>query len=218
MARPIEAMRAVERAPLRTVRLQTMEHLGANPWRTLNRLVDQGALTRLAHGVYAAPPDGRDGRTWKPTLEAAALAVATARFGNRRAVLMGIGAARHWAAVPRAVGITTIAVPDAGRSPVTLDIGGIVHFIPRDLGRLDAVLERTELGQALVTTPAQTLFDLLMKPNQGGAANVAAEAARNLAARASADELREVVEPAARVNAVVRQTLTELEERDGQTR
>lgn len=168
MAKDVDALRAIERSPLRTVRPQDLEPAFAHARRTIARLVDAGALMRLAHGVYTAPPDGRDGRQWRPTLEAAGLALATARFGNRNVVLVGLGAARHWAAIPRAIGVTTVAVPEAGRPPVQLDRGGTVHLIPRDIARLDAVLESTELGRGLVTTPAQTLYDLLMKPAQGG--------------------------------------------------
>lgn len=217
MTKDIELVRAIARAPLRTARFQSVQHFGSNPWRTLTRIADHGGLAHLTQGIYTAPPDGRDGRTWKPTLEAAALAVATARFGNRNAILMGLGAARYWAALPRAIGITTVAVPVAGRAPVTINNGATAHFIPRDLDHLDAVLERTELGEALVTTPAQTLFDLVMKPNQGGAPDIAAEAARLIAAQVSADDLSEVIDQAGRANNSLRQILKDLEERDDLT-
>ena len=158
-------------------------------WQTLDR-PDQGAVTRLTHGTYAVPPDGGDGRTWRPTLEAAGLAGATARFGNRNAILIGLGAARHWAAIPRAIGVTAVAVPEARWPPVELDQGGRVHQIPRDIDRLQAVLETTELGPALVTTPAQTLYDLTMKPAQGRVpeeADAAAQSPRSGSGRRSSD-------------------------------
>jgi len=217
MVNDVDIVRAIERAPLRTVRFVDLRKLGTNMWRTLDRLADQGAVTRLAHGVYTVPPDGRDGGTWRPTLEAAGLAVATARFGNRNAVLMGLGAARHWTAIPRAIGVTTVAVPEAGRPPVELDGGGRVHLIPRDLDRLDAVLETTELGPVLVTTPAQTLYDLTMKPAQGGMPDEAAAAARNLRARVRVEDLRGVVDTHGRANAALRTMLKamDLEARHG---
>ena len=162
--------------------------------------------------MYPVPPDGRDGRTWRPTIEAAGLAVATARFGNRNAVLMGLGAARHWAAIPRAIGVTTVAVPEAGRPPVELDRGGRVYMIPRDVERLDAVLDRTELGPALVTTPAQTIYDLTMKPAQGGMPNEAAAAVRNLRAQVRPEDLNAIVNAHGRANAALRTMLDEMTE------
>lgn len=207
MATDIELIRRIERAPLRTVRFAEIRALGTNVWRNVDGLVERGALVRLAQGVYTAPPDGLDGRTWRPSLEAAGLAIATARFGNRQAILMGLGAARHWAAIPRAIGVTTVAVPKAGRPPVELEGGGRIHLIPRDLDRLDAVLERTELGPGLVTTPAQTLYDLAMRPAQGGMPDEAADAVRNLRARVEADDLAEVTREHGRANAELRTIL-----------
>ncbi|MFK4790052.1 type IV toxin-antitoxin system AbiEi family antitoxin [Microbacterium sp. ZW T5_56] len=211
MGNDIEALQTVARAPLRTLRPQDLDHILTHPRRTLVRLTDNGALTRIAKGIYTAPPNGHDGRTWKPTLEAAGLAAGTARFGNRNAILMGIGAARHWAAIPRAIGVTTIAVPEAGRGPVDLDHGGTVHFIPRNLDRIDAVLERTELGPALVATPAQTLFDLAMKPMQGGMPDEAAAAIKNLLAVVTAKDLRKIMSRHTRANATLRAALDTLE-------
>ncbi|MEV8360300.1 hypothetical protein [Microbacterium sp. NPDC076895] len=211
MATDIDLLRTIERAPMRTARYADLRGLGTNVWRTLDGLVEQGAVARLAHGVYTVPPDGADGRTWKPTLEAAGLAVATARFGNRNAVLMGIGAARFWAAIPRAIGATTAAVPKAGQAPVELEHGGILHLIPRDLHKLHAGLERTELGDALVTTPAQTAYDLLMKPKQGGMPAAALAAARDLRGQIRAADLAHVVERWGRANTAVRQMLRDLE-------
>lgn len=211
MANDVDALRAIERAPLRTVRPQDLESNLAHARRTIARLVERGALVRLAKGVYAAPPEGRDGRQWRPTLEAAGLAVATARFGNRNAVLMGLGAARHWAAIPRAIGVTAVAIPEAGRPPVTLDTGGIVRLIPRDIDRLDVVLEQNELGRALVTTRAQTLYDLLMKPRRGGMPDEAWAAARYLRGQVRPADLRRVVDTLGRANAAVRETLNGME-------
>ena len=213
MVNDVDALRASERAPLRTVRPQDLEADLAHARRTIARLADRGALVRLAKGVYAAPPEGRDGRQWRPTLEVGGLAVATARFGNRNAVLMGLGAARHWAAIPRAIGVTTVAIPEAGRPPVTLDGGGMVHLIPRDVERLDAVAEQNELGRALVTTPAQTLYDLLMKPGQGGMPDEALAAARHLREQVGPAELRRVIDTFGRANAAVRGALDEMETR-----
>lgn len=212
MTNDIIALRAVERAPLRTVRPQDLDEGLTHARRTVNRLLDAGALTRLTRGVYTAPPGGRDGHDWRPTLEAAGLALATARFGNRNAILMGLGAARHWAAIPRAIGVTTVAVPRAGMPPVALEDGGEVRLIPRDLDRIEAILETTELGPALVTTPAQTLYDLLMKPEQGGMPEEAAAAATNLRPRVDAADFRRIIRTFGRANTAVRESLTHMEQ------
>lgn len=214
MPTDIDLIRAIERAPMRTARYAELRELGSNVWRTLDALVEQGAVTRLAHGVYAVPPGGLDGRTWKPTLEAAGLAVATARFGHRNGVLMGIGAARFWAAIPRAIGVTTVAVPEAGRPPVELDHGGTLCLIPRELTKLRAAVEETELGDGLVTTPAQTLYDLLMKSKQGGMPDEAVAATRNFRSQVDAGDFADIVDLWGRANDAVRRTLRDLE-RDG---
>ncbi|MGF3030849.1 hypothetical protein [Microbacterium alcoholitolerans] len=160
------------------------------------------------------PPDGRDGRTWKPPLEPAGLAVAAARFGHRNVALTGIGAARHWAAIPRAIAITLVAVPGRNYVEVALDAGGIVRFVKRDIERLDLVLERTALGPGLVTTPAQTLYDLLMRPGQGRLQDEAGAAAANLGSRVTAEELAAIAATAGRSNAAVRQMIDHLRGRD----
>lgn len=214
MAEDVDLLMAVERAPLRTARLKDLEGYTARPWRVVKQLVDRGALVRLTHGIYTAPPEGRDGRTWKPPLEPAGLAVAATRFGHRNAALTGLGAARHWAAIPRAIGVTTVAVQGRNYVPVTLDTGGIVQFVARELERVDIVMERTALGQGLVTTPQQTLYDLLMRPAQGGLPDEALAAAQNLAARIRFDELARVAEAAGRANTAVRAMIEHLRERD----
>ncbi len=212
MDNALEVMRAIERAPLRTVRYEDLKGLGTNVWRTLNKLVEQGALARLVRGIYCAPPDGRDSREWTPSIEAAGLAVATARHGNRNAILMGIGAARHWGVLPRALTWTMVAVPTSGYRPVVTS-GGTVHFVARDLDRLEAVVDRTELGDALVTTSAQTLLDLLSRPRQGGNPEAVAEAVRNLAAQVDASDFANVVNAATRVNEATRAMAASLKAR-----
>ena len=210
--RELDVVQAIARAPMRTMRYADLRQLGVNVWRTADRLISTGALTRLTKGVYTAPPDGRDGRTWRPTLETAGLALATARFGNRRAVLMGLGAARFWTAIPRAIGVTTVAIVEAGRPPVELDRGGTVHLISRDLTKLDTVLERTELGQGLVTMPAQTMYDLMMKPNQGRMPEEAHAAVQNLRAQVTSEDLLEVVERLGRANTRVRELIDQMQD------
>lgn len=215
MAADVDIVRAVARAPLRTLRLKEVPELARNTWRTTDRLVEQGALVRLAHGVYTAVPDGGDGRTWKPPLEAAALALATARFGAREVALMGVSAARHWAAIPRAIGVATVAVPRRGYAPVTLEGGGLVKFVPRKLDALELVLERTGLGEGLVTTPEQTLFDLLGRRDRDGLGHEVAGAIENLTAQVKTDDFSEIVTRARIVPAGAREMLKRLETANG---
>ena len=211
MTADVEILRAVARAPLRTLRLKDIPALARNTWRATDRLVEQGALVRLAHGVYTAPPDGRDGRNWKPPLEAAALALATARFGARNAALMGISAARHWAAIPRAVGVATVAVPRRGYAPLTIEGGGLVKFVPRRMEALELVLERTRLGDGLVTTPEQTLFDLLGRTDRDGLGLEITGAVENLTARVRPNEFAEIIARARIVPTAARHILKRLE-------
>ncbi len=205
----VELMRVVARAPLRTVRWEDIAARTPNAARTLARLVDIGALTRIARGVYVAPPGGADGRTWKPALEVAALALGTARFGQRQVALTGIGAARFWQAIPRAIAETTLAVPVPGRHPVALDTGGLVRFVHRDLDRIDATLEATVLGDALIATPAQTLYDLLADRRRGPLAAEAGEAIANLTRRIDVADLADIAAGAQRVPSAVTILLAE---------
>lgn len=214
MARDTDVLRAIERAPLRTVRLKALTEFGPNIWRVLDRLAEQGAVKRLTQGIYTVPPGGRDARRWKPPIEEAGIAIAVARFGDRQAAMTDITAARHWAAMPRAIGVATIAVPRAGYAPVTLDDGGTVRFIPRKLDELDLALERIGQGNALVTTLAQTLFDLLMRPDRAGLPEEAIQAAANLQPRVTARDLEFVTAQAKRVNDRVREALHQIRERD----
>ncbi len=211
----VDIARAVERAPLRTLRLKDVPELARNTWRATDRLVDQGALVRLTHGVYTAPPDGRDGRTWRPPLEVAALALATARFGAREVALMGVSAARHWAAIPRAIGVATVAVPRRGYAPLTLAGGGLVKFVPRKMEALELVLERTGLGDGLITTPEQTLLDLLGRTERDGIAREVTGAIENLTAQVRPDHFAEIIANAHVVPAGARDVLKRLETMDG---
>lgn len=206
MTRQFDVLRAVERAPMRTVRYADMKGLSSNVWRDLDALVGLGALLRLAHGVYTAPPNGRDARSWTPNLETAGLALATARHGDRNAILMGLGAARYWGAIPRAIGETVVAIPAAGYRPVDVD-GGKVHFAARNVEKVEASVERVELGLGLVATREQTLFDLLMRPRQGSNSFAAEEGAQNLFPQVDPEEFAEITRSATQVNGSVRAVL-----------
>lgn len=210
MAKKIDLLRTIERAPMRTVRYADVKSLASNVWRDLGALVETGAVVRLAHGVYTAPPDGRDGRSWTPSLESAGLALATARQGNRNAILMSLGAARYWGAIPRAIANTVIAIPAAGIRPISVG-GGTIHFVARDIDRVEASVERTELGMGLITTRAQTLFDLLMRPRLGENTAAAEEGARNLISQVDPEEFTEIIRPMRQINRSVKEVQTRLQ-------
>ncbi len=202
--RDVELIQRISRMPLRTTRWQDIDDVEVNAARKLKRLEEMGAVTRIAHGVYTVPPNGADGRRWKAPLEAAALALATVRFGDRQAVLMGPSAARHWGTIPRALGAAQVAVSGATGRPMRLRDGTTVTFVVRDLARLDAVVERTALGDALITTPAQTLYDLLTRGRHNGDAEATREGITNLAHRVDPDELAAIADRHLRVAPAVR--------------
>lgn len=170
--------------PMRAVRPADLDGLYVNPRAVLAKQAKAGKVHKVAHGVYVAvPDDAYDPKRWRPALEAAAGAVGTAMFGDRRVALMGLSAARLHRVVPRARARADVAI---GRrhAPVRLADRdhGVVNFVRRDLDDLDVQPIRTELGTILVTTPEQTLVDLAL----GRAADTAdvREAMRGLARKA----------------------------------
>ncbi|MBO3103490.1 type IV toxin-antitoxin system AbiEi family antitoxin [Cellulomonas fengjieae] len=148
--------------PMRTVRPADLDDLFVNPRAVLRDRAAKGELHRVAYGTYiAVPDDAHDQARWRPGLEAAAAAVATAIFGDRTTALMGMTAARLLGAAPRAYGHATVAAPRRHRDvPLTDRRDAVIHFVPRDLDALDVRPIATELGVTLVTTPEQTLVDL----------------------------------------------------------
>ena len=184
---------AITRAPLRTVRPANLAEVYTQPNTQLHRLARQGRVRHLAHGFYCAIPDDK-GPNWQPTVEAAAAGIATAIFGDKNIVLMGMTAARILGGYPRAIGNATIATP-LQHDPVRLLFKkGIVRFMKRDTDALDARLERTELGGVLVTTPEQTVLDLTKRPGLAGTLEAAAEAVRNLLPRCDRATLERIAD------------------------
>lgn len=155
-----DVVRRAARAPLRTIRTAELALAYAHPRQEVREFERRGLLHRLAHGIYCAPPPEGDPATWRPTLEAAAAAVATALYGDRVPVLTGLTAARMHRALPRAIGVGHVAVPTQRRPLRLADRDGEVRFVMRAVAELDAVAMATELGQVLVTTPEQTVLDL----------------------------------------------------------
>jgi hypothetical protein len=155
------ALQRLARAPMRTVRAGDIADLYAHPGPELSLLLRRGVVRRLAHGIYCAVPQEYVGsHTWRPTVEAAAAAIATALYGDRVPVLTGLSAARLHRVLPRAISVGYVAVPTQRRALRMTDDAGEVRFVMRAVAELDAVAMATELGQALVTTAEQTVLDL----------------------------------------------------------
>jgi len=119
------------------------------------RLESKGLLHKVAVGYYVVVPQDRVGTDWRPTIEAAAAGIATAAVGAERAVLMGLSAARLHHAIPRALSIGILAVPDDRRDLSLRDRDGTIHFVKRNTATLDAELMSTDLGPCLVTGPSK---------------------------------------------------------------
>ncbi len=164
----VDARALVARAPLRTVRAGALADVYANPHKEAGELVKRGVLHRLAHGFYCeVPAEVADPARWKPTLEGAAAGIATAAYGDRVPVLMGLTAARMHQALPRAIGQAYVAVPTQRRAVQLADRVATLTFVTRDVARLDAELMATDLGRVLVTTREQTVLDLARRDPAG---------------------------------------------------
>ncbi|TWH73629.1 type IV toxin-antitoxin system AbiEi family antitoxin domain-containing protein [Modestobacter roseus] len=186
------ALDVMTRAPLRTVRPRDLAAVYTQPNVQLTRLTRQGRVRKVAAGLYYALPDDRD-PAWLPTLEAAAAGAATALYGDRVPVLMHVTAARLHGALPRAITQAVVAVPAQHRALQVLDRPtGVITFVTRDVEALDAVLVRTDLGPALVTTPEQTVLDLTKRPALAGMPGEVRDAVRTLLPRCAPDRLDEI--------------------------
>jgi len=156
----MDVLRAVAAAPSRTVRPADLAPFYTNPRAAAQDLERRGRLHRLAYGYYCGVPLDADPATWRPSLEAAAAAVARTPTGADEPVLMGLTAARVHGALPRALGTAWVAVTGARRPLRLADRDAEVRFVRRAVGTLDAERVVLDLGPVLVTTPEQTLLDL----------------------------------------------------------
>jgi predicted transcriptional regulator of viral defense system len=183
---------ALLQTQVRFVTVQSARAVYAYPRAELARLARRGVLQRLHAGVYAVVPPARVAESWRPTVEAAAGALAVAAVGHDQAVLMGISAARLHGAVPRAIAVATVAVP-AQRRALTLDgRSERVVFVQRDVRRLDAELMDTDLGPLLVTGVEQTVLDLAHRPDRDGVGDEVRSAVAALMDRADPAVLTEL--------------------------
>ena len=170
------------------VRTRDFAERWAHPHKELRRLAAAGAVRPLAHGYWLVPPADRlTDPAWRPEIEALALALAVADYGPDATALMGVSAARHHGALPRAVASAVVAAPRQ-RPPVATPFG-TVTFVKRDTARLDVEPADTALVTGAVTTVEQTLLDLADRPALGGLpAGEVGEAITALALRAGWEE------------------------------
>lgn len=154
-------------APMQTVRAIDLADVYAHPGPALAALERRGVAHRIASGIYCAVPREYVGRRWRPTIEGATAAVATALYGDRVPVLTGLSAARVHQALPRAIGVGYVAVPTQRRPLRMADRDGKIRFVKRGVAELDAVVMATDLGRTLVTTPEQTVLDLARADPRG---------------------------------------------------
>lgn len=158
-------LRALERAPLRTLRLREIRRrkIVSNPSMNLAVLMRHGLVTRITRGTYTANPDGFHESEWMPGPELRALAWAAATYGgSEKVALAGLSAAAHWVACPRPTAETWIIVDDPYLAATTTRLDGAVDIHVRDVSFTDYELtvENTVLGQVHVVSPRQTLADL----------------------------------------------------------
>jgi hypothetical protein len=150
----------------RVLRPKDAQDVYEHPRAEFARLADRGVLRRLATGYYALVPQERLGDLrWIPDIEAAALGIARADYGPAEVALMGVSAARHHGAIPRALAVAVVAVPKQRPHMVT-EVGRIV-FVKRDASRLDLERVDLQLTSGWVTTVEQTLLDLSARPTLG---------------------------------------------------
>ncbi|NOY56076.1 MAG: hypothetical protein GXP34_08820 [Actinobacteria bacterium] len=181
----------IARRDNRVVRVGDFRVKDAGP--ELRRLAAAGALLRLATGYYALVPEAYRGPAsgWRPTVEAAALGIATADYGTDRVALLGPSAARLHGCYPRALSAAVVAVPN--QRPRKPTVAGSVKFVVRDVSKLDLVRASTELTPGWMTSVEQTLLDLSGDwPRWLVTESAREEMIRLLALRASPEILEEV--------------------------
>lgn len=139
----------------------------ALPQKELASLAQAGLVAAPAHGYYVVPPAPYVGdRKWRPSLEGFALGFAQRVAAAGTVSLMSVSAARVHGALPRAVAVAVVAMPEQRRS---LDTAwGRVTTVTRDITRLDTQVTQTDLVEGLITTAEQTMLDLADRPKLAG--------------------------------------------------
>ena len=148
------------------VRPRDLRGLWARPEKELKRLAGRGAVVKVAHGYWAVvPPARRAEGGWVPPVEELALAVAQTDYGPHRVALTHLAAARALGAVPRALGVATVAVPK--QRPALHTVWGMVEFTKRQVERLDLQRHAFARLTGYVTSPEQTVLDLASPRHPG---------------------------------------------------
>lgn len=196
---------ALAKRQLRVLRPRDAATTYAYPRPEVARLAAAGLLHQVARGYYAVVPQDRVGEgTWRPSLEAAAVGVAAAAYGADRVVLMHLSAARLHGAVPRALAVAVVAVPEQRPRLELVDRAAGVLFVQRHTDLLDAERMSTDLGEALVATVEQTVLDLAHRPELGALPAEAAAAVRALLPRCDAVVLDQLASAQRRKAALLR--------------
>lgn len=161
----------------------------------LRSLQDREAIVRIAHGYYLLPPDiHRATRQWRPPVEALALGIAVADYGRDEVALMGVSAARLRGTLPRAVAVGIVAIPKSFRPRLWTPYGE-VHFVSREVGRLDLEKAQTDVVNGWATTPEQTLLDIARRPTLGGISqSTAGEVMKTLARQVDWDLVQQLAQ------------------------
>lgn len=132
----------------------------AQPAAELKRLADAGAIVKIARGIYAAVPVGKQAENWLPSMEDLASGIASVVYGPGVGVLWGLSAARVHGALPRAISVGYACGPAQHRPITLLPRSGQVLFSKRNTDHLGVEYFDTELGPGLVTSKTQTILDL----------------------------------------------------------
>lgn len=184
-------------SPLSSLRLGVLrprdaESLYAQPHVEFRRWEKAGVLLKVAHGYYAHIPETSRGSQWRPEIEALALGIGQADYGKNHVALMHISAARIHGAIPRALAVAVIAVPN--RRPDLETTCGRIVFVQKDVEVLKRMRVETELATGWSTSIEQTALDLARRPSLvQGLTNVVMEAAVSLFARCKEEKLQAIV-------------------------
>lgn len=173
---PIE----ITASPTGVIRPADLRRAFANPAKEARRLARDGVLLRLSHGYFAIVPEPFRGTKWRPSIEAVGLAIGQVDYDRDGVAGAGITAARLLDAIPRALGECVVAIQK--QRPHLNTTAGRVHFVTRNVPRLDLQKAETELASGWITTAEQTVLDLADRPALGNLPPTEiAEAIRRLA-------------------------------------
>lgn len=140
-------------------------------------------------------PENRRGQhtKWRPSIEGAALGIAAALHSPDEVALVGPSAARAHRCYPRALGTAFVAVPKQRRPRQT--VIGKIHFVERDIDKLDTVRVETDVGPGWATSIEQTALDLCRgRPAWNITDDTRTEMIRHLSDRIDWDIIDEIAE------------------------